>query len=139
MADELNIAAVSAAAGLKAQSTRLRVVSENMANANATSESPGGDPYVRKTITFASELDRASGASLVKINRIGRDKTPFQTSYDPGHPAADATGYVKVSNVNTLVEMSDMREAHRSYEANLQTVRQVREMMSELIDLLRGK
>jgi flagellar basal-body rod protein FlgC len=139
MADDLKIATATAGSALKAQSTRLRVVAENMANANSTSPVPGGDPYVRKTVSFAAELDRASGANLVRINRIGRDKTAFQTAFEPGHPAADAAGYIKVSNVNALVEMADMREAHRSYEANLQTVRQSREMIGELIDLLRGK
>lgn len=139
MADDLKIAVMTAGSALKAQSTRLRIVSENMANVNATSPTPGGEPYVRKTVSFASEIDRASGASLLRINQVGRDKTPFQTTFDPGHPAADTTGYVKVSNVNPLVEMSDMKEAHRSYEASLQVVRQVREMTGELIDLLRGK
>lgn len=139
MADDLKVALLTAGSALRAQSTRLRVISENMANANSTSPQAGGDPYVRKTITFASELDRASGANLVRINVIGRDKAPFQSNYDPGHLAADAAGYVKMSNVNPLVEMSDMREAHRSYEASLQVVRQAREMIGDLIDLLRGK
>jgi flagellar basal-body rod protein FlgC len=137
--DDLKVALVTSGSALRAQSTRLRVVSENMANANVTSSQPGGDPYVRKTVSFASELDRATGANLVRINAIGRDKAPFQTNYDPGHPSADASGYVKMSNVNPLIEMSDMREAHRSYEASLQVVRQAREMIGDLIDLLRGK
>ena len=124
---------------IRAQSTRLRTVSENVANAYATSTTPGGDPYARKTVSFKTEFDRASGAQVVKVSGIGVDRTPFRTQFDPGNQAADAEGYVKLSNVNPLVEMSDMREAHRSYEANLQVVRQNREMVSELIDLLRGK
>jgi flagellar basal-body rod protein FlgC len=100
---------------------------------------PGGDPYARKTVSFAQELDRASGVSTVRTNAIGRDKAPFPAQHIPGHPAADAAGYVKLSNVNPLVELSDMREAHRSYEANLQMVRQAREMIGDLIDLLKGR
>ncbi len=139
MSDDLKVALVTSGSALRAQATRLRIVSENMANASATSATPGGDPYARKTVNFASELDRASGANLVRIGVVGRDRTPFPTKYDPGHPAADAGGYVKLSNVNPLVEMSDIRETHRSYEASLQVVRQTREMIGDLIDLLRGK
>lgn len=139
MADELKAAIVSSTSGLRAQSTRIRIVSENLANASATSAVPGGDPYARKTISFAQELDRASGVSIVRTNAIGRDQAPFPAQHNPGHPAADAAGYVKLSNVNPLVELSDMREAHRSYEANLQVVRQAREMIGDLIDLLKGR
>ncbi len=139
MADDLKAAILSSTSGLRAQSTRIRVVSENLANASVTSKVSGGDPYSRKTISFAQELDRVAGVSLVRANAIGDDKAPFPTQYDPGHPAADASGYVKFSNVNPLVELSDMREAHRSYEANLQMVRQTREMIGDLIDLLRGR
>ena len=139
MTDELKAAIISSSSGLRAQSTRIRVVSENLANASATALVPGGDPYARKTISFAQELDRASGLNLVRINAIGRDPTPYPAQHMPGHPAADANGYVKLSNVNPLVELSDMREAHRSYEANLQMVRQAREMIGDLIDLLKGK
>jgi len=139
MVDDLRAAIVSSTSGLRAQSTRLRIISENLANASSTSVEPGGDPYARKTITFAQEMDRVAGAGAVRVGEIGKDETEFRTQYDPGHPAADASGYVKLSNVNPLVEMADMREAHRSYEANLQVVRQTREMITELIDLLRGK
>jgi flagellar basal-body rod protein FlgC len=137
--DELKAALVSSTSGLRAQSTRIRIVSENLANASATSTLPGGNPYARKTVSFAQELDRASGVSIVRTNAIGQDQTPFPTQHNPGHPAADAGGYVKLSNVNPLVELSDMREAHRSYEANLQVVRQAREMIGDLIDLLKGR
>ncbi|NDW07058.1 flagellar basal body rod protein FlgC [Jiella pacifica] len=127
-----------ASSGLSAQSTRLRVVSENIANANTTGDVAGADPYQRKTITFAAELDRLSGADLVKVSDVGRDQSPFIVEHDPGNPAANADGYVKMPNVNMLVEMADMREANRSYEANLQVVKQAREIINMTIDLLRS-
>jgi len=136
--DPLTASLRVAAAGLEAQSTRMRVVAENLANAQSTATTPGGDPYQRKTIIFSSELDRAAQASLVKVDRIGRDETPFRVEYDPDHPAADDSGYVKLPNVNMLIEMADMREANRSYEADLQIVRQSRQMISMTIDLLRN-
>jgi flagellar basal-body rod protein FlgC len=126
-----------AASGLQAQSTRLRVTSENLANAQSTGSAPGADPYSRKTITFASALDQAANADVVKVDSIGVDHSAFPTEYDPGHPAADAKGYVKLPNVNILVEMADMREANRSYEADLQVMKQARQMISMTIDLLR--
>ena len=115
-----------AASGLQAQGTRLRVISENLANANSTSEVPGGDPYRRKTVTFAAELDKAIGAEEVKVRKVGT------------HPAADANGHVKLPNVNMLIELADMREAQRSYEANLQMIDQARSMLMRTIDLLRS-
>jgi flagellar basal-body rod protein FlgC len=139
MADDLKSAVVSSVSALRVQSTRLRIISENLANATSTASVAGADPYVRKTVSFKSELDRASGASIVKIDSIGADRAPFRVEYDPGHPAADTSGNVKMPNVNPLVEMSDMREAHRSYDANLQVVRQTREMIGDLIDLLRAR
>ena len=139
MADDLKIAVASAVSSLRAQSTRMRVLSENLANASSTASTEGGEPYRRKIVSFKTELDRASGASLVRINDISRDKSPFQLQHDPGHPAADQNGYVKMPNVNSLVELADMRESSRSYEASLQVVKQTREMIGELIDLLRLK
>jgi flagellar basal-body rod protein FlgC len=136
--DPLTASLRVAAAGLEAQSTRMRVVSENLANAQSTGNTPGADPYQRKTITFSSELDRVSEASMIKVDRIGRDETPFKVEYDPDHPAADDTGFVKLPNVNMLIEMADMREANRSYEADLQIVRHSRQMISMTIDLLRN-
>ena len=127
-----------AASGLEAQSTRIRIVSENLANARSTGDTPGADPFRRKTVTFASELDRASGASTVEVERLGFDEGEFSTEYDPGNPAADAKGFVKMPNVNVLVEMADMREANRSYEANLQSIKQSRDLISATIDLLRA-
>ncbi|TYR30111.1 flagellar basal body rod protein FlgC [Mesorhizobium microcysteis] len=128
-----------AASGLGAQSERLRIVSENLANSQSTGSFPGADPYQRKTITFNAELDRASGARMVEVSAISPDKTPFTTEFQPGHEAADDLGYVKMPNVNVLVEMADMREANRSYEANLQTIKQARELISMTIDLMRGQ
>ncbi|MCR6501038.1 flagellar basal body rod protein FlgC [Shinella sp. CPCC 101442] len=127
-----------AASGLEAQSTRIRIVSENLANARSTGDAPGADPFRRKTVTFASELDRATGASLVQVERLGEDEGQFSTEYDPGNPAADEQGMVKMPNVNMLVEMADMREANRSYEANLQSIKQSRDLISATIDLLRA-
>ena len=138
MIDPLTASLHVAAAGLEAQSARMRVVSENLANAQSTGTTPGADPYQRKTITFSSELDRASGASLVEVDRIGRDDAPFRVEYDPDHPAADDEGYVKMPNVSILIEMADMREASRSYEADLQIVKHSRQMISMTIDLLRN-
>ncbi|MAU98777.1 MAG: flagellar basal body rod protein FlgC [Fulvimarina sp.] len=127
-----------ASSGLSAQSTRLRVVSENIANVNTTGETAGADPYQRKTVTFGAELDRVIGADLVKVSQVGRDDSPYIVEHDPGNPAANADGYVKMPNVNMLVEMADMREANRSYEANLQVVKQARELINMTIDLLRS-
>ncbi|WP_395664877.1 flagellar basal body rod protein FlgC [Methylocella sp.] len=138
MIDPLEASLKVAGSGLAAQSMRMRVVSENLANAQSTGSSPGADPYARKTITFASELDRASGVDLVKTQGVGVDKSPFRVEQDPGNPAADAAGFVKLPNVNLIMEMADMREANRSYEANLQVVRQTRELASMTIDLLRS-
>ncbi len=138
MIDPLTATLKIAAAGLDAQSARMRVASENIANAESTGKTPGADPYQRKTITFSSALDRASGASMIEVEKIGRDKTPFRVEYAPDHPAADAAGYVKMPNVNVLIELADMREANRSYEADLQMVKQGRQMISMTIDLLRN-
>lgn len=138
MTDALEASMKIAGSGLEAQSSRLRVVSENMANARSTGEVAGANPYRRKTITFANELDRATGAALVRIGSIGVDRTPFQIERDPGNPAADADGNVKYPNVNLLTEVADMREANRAYEANLQVMKQARDLLSMTIDLLKG-
>ncbi|ACK49008.1 flagellar basal-body rod protein FlgC [Methylocella silvestris BL2] len=138
MIDPLEASLRVAGSGLEAQSARLRIVSENLANAQSTGSTPGADPYARKTITFASELDRASGVDLVRVKGIGADKAPFRVEQDPGNPAADSKGFVKLPNVNVIMEMADMREANRSYEANLQIVKQTRELSSMTVDLLRS-
>lgn len=138
MIDPLTASSRLAGAGLEAQSMRLRIVSENIANAQSTGATEGADPYARKTVTFRSELDRALGSASVRVKEIGVDQAPFRVEYDPGNPAADAKGFVKMPNVNVLVEMADMREANRSYEANLQMMKQARSMISGMIDLLKG-
>jgi flagellar basal-body rod protein FlgC len=125
------------AAGMKAQGTRLRVVAENLANANSTGRTPAEAPYRRKVVTFRNELDRATGLDQVRIDRIKPDSTPFSKRFDPGHPAADADGYVQTPNVNSLIEMMDMREAERSYEANMNMVKSAKRMVTDTIDLLR--
>jgi flagellar basal-body rod protein FlgC len=127
-----------AASGLEAQSTRMRIVSENLANARSTGDTPGADPFRRKTVTFVAELDRASGASTVEVQRLGFDEGEFTTEFDPGNPAANEDGIVKLPNVNVLIEMADMREANRGYEANLQSIKQSRDLISATIDLLRA-
>jgi flagellar basal-body rod protein FlgC len=135
--DVLSAASKTAASGLEAQSLRMRTVAENLANVESTAKIAGGKPYQRKTIQFAAEIDRLTGATLVSVDRVRPDPAPFRTEFRPGHPAANAAGYVKLPNVNMIVEMADMREANRSYEANLQVIKQVREMLSMTIDLLR--
>ncbi len=125
------------ASGMKAQGTRLRVISENVANAGSTAVQPGDEPFRRKLVTFAGELDRELGVELVRVRRISRDPSDFGRRFEPSHPAADATGYVRTSNVNTIVEMADMREAQRSYEANLKVLQSTRTMLQRTIELLR--
>jgi flagellar basal-body rod protein FlgC len=127
-----------AASGLRAQAGRMRVISENIANADSTGQSPGADPYRRKVASFSSQLDRALDANVVTLGKVQPDTTDFKTRYEPGHPAADANGYVKYSNVNPLVEMTDMRDAQRSYEANLNIVTATRRMIERTLDILKA-
>ena len=136
MTDLLKSLDVSAS-GMKAQGTRLRVISENMANAGSTAVTPEEEPYRRKLVTFGSVLDRQLGVDKVEVKRISRDPGEFGQRYQPNHPAADETGYVKTSNVNTMIEMADMREAQRSYEANMRVLQASRTMLQRTIDLLR--
>lgn len=138
MIDPLDASMKIAGAGLAAQSARLRVVSENMANAQSTGKTAGADPYARKTISFTNELDRASGVPLVRVSAIGVDPSPFAIEHDPGNPAANANGDVKRPNVNLLVEMADLREANRAYEADLQIMKQTRDLVAMTVDLLKG-
>jgi flagellar basal-body rod protein FlgC len=137
MPDPLQTALHIAASGLQAQSLRLRVVSENIANAQSTGSTPGADPYVRQTVSFESEMDRALGAKLVQVKSIGVDSTPFKLEHDPGNPAADENGMVKMPNVDVLVELADMREANRSYEANLQVAKQSADMLNTAVSLMK--
>lgn len=137
MSDPLIAATKAASNGLFAQSTRMRVLSENIANAETTGKTAGADPYQRKTVSFQSVTDDMDGVDMVQVDNIDRDTAPFRTEYMPGHPAADDKGYVKMPNVDMLVELADMREASRSYTANTQVIKQVREIVSMTIDLLR--
>jgi flagellar basal-body rod protein FlgC len=126
-----------ATSGLRAQAGRMRVISENIANADSTAATAGGDPYRRKVPTFSSALDRALDAKVVTLGRIRPDPSDFHVKYEPGNPAADATGNVKYPNVNPLVEMTDMREAQRSYEANLNIIGATRRMIQRTLDILK--
>lgn len=137
MLDPLQASLKIAGAGMEAQSVRLRVISENVANSQSTGATPGADPYARKTITFDSEMDRTLGMAMVHVKNVGVDQTPFKVELDPGNPAADEKGFVKMPNVDLLVELSDMREANRSYEANLQVAKQSADLMSMTVNLLR--
>ncbi len=134
---DLDSALRISAAGMQAQATRLRVVAENLANRDSTGPSPGADPYRRKTVTFANRLDRSLGAETVQVRRIGTAPGAFPQVHDPSHPAADAQGYVKRPNVDSLVETMDMREAQRSYSANLAVLETTRGMLTRTIEALR--
>jgi flagellar basal-body rod protein FlgC len=125
-----------AAKGMKAQGVRMRVISENMANADTTANAPGQDPYQRKTISFKSILNKATHQKEVAVDKITSDSSDFILKYEPGHPAADKNGYVKTPNINPLVEMMDMREAQRSYEANLGVIDMAKSMLMRTLDLL---
>ena len=127
-----------ATSGLRAQAGRMRVISENIANADSTAATAGGDPYRRKVPTFTSALDRAVDAKVVSLGKVVPDQSAFRIKYDPSNPAADASGNVKYPNVNPLVEMTDMREAQRSYEANINVITATRRMISRTIDILKA-
>ncbi len=127
-----------AASGLRAQAGRMRIISENIANADSTAPSAGGDPYRRKIPTFTSELDRTLDVRLVELSGTQTDTSAFQIKYEPGNPSADAAGNVKYPNVNSLVEMADMREAQRSYEANINVVTATRRMIQRTLDILKA-
>ena len=136
--DPLAMVGRLAGAGMEAQSYRLKIVSQNIANSRSTGATPGADPYQRKTIVFGAELDRDVGALSVRVKRTDLDRSAFVVEHDPAHPAANDRGEVKLPNVNLLVEMSDMREANLSYEANLQMMKRARSMIAATIDLLRS-
>ncbi len=127
-----------AASGLRAQAGRMRIISENIANADSTAATASADPYRRKIPTFRAEVDRAIGAQVVDLGRIAADQSTFRTKYQPGHPAADANGNVKYPNVNSLVEMTDMRDAQRSYEANVNVISATRRMIQRTIEILKA-
>lgn len=126
-----------AASGLKAQSGRMRVIAENIANANSTGQMPGEDPYRRRVVTFRSSFDRELESQTVALGKISPDRSDFTIKHEPGHPAADDKGHVKYPNVNSLIESVDMREAQRSYEANINVIGATRRMIARTLDLLR--
>ncbi|MCJ2143356.1 flagellar basal body rod protein FlgC [Methylobacterium sp. E-066] len=126
-----------AAAGLKAQSGRMRIIAENIANADSAPASAGAEPYRRKIPSFTSHMDPETGAKLVEAGRVRRDQTAFRTKYEPGNPAANARGEVQMPNVNALIENMDLREAQRSYEANLNMVTSTRKMLSQTLSILK--
>lgn len=128
----------AAAKGMKAQGTRMRVISENLANADTTPSTKDAPPYQRQIITFKNELNRADGMREVEVDKITKDTADFIMKYDPSHPAADDNGYIRTPNVNTMIEMMDMREAQRSYEANLGVIEMSRAMVMRTIDLIRS-
>jgi flagellar basal-body rod protein FlgC len=134
---ELDKALSIAASGMNAQTTRLRVIAENMANQDTTGSKPGADPYRRKTVAFEDRLDRQLGIDTVQVKKVGQDNSDFPLRYDPSNPAANAQGYVKLPNVNGLVEVMDMREAERSYNANLAVMQASRSMLTRTIELLK--
>ncbi len=126
------------ASGMRAQGERLRTIAENLANADSLGKTPGSDPYRRKVVNFKSELDRAVGANMVKAQKPQQDRSDFELKYDPGHPAANADGYLKMPNVKSVIEMADMREAQRTYEANLNVIDSAKAMLNRTVDLLRS-
>ena len=127
-----------AASGLRAQAGRMRVIAENIANADSTASGPGSQPYRRKIPTFRTELDRDLDSHVVKLGKLRTDSSEFPSKHMPGHPSADATGHVKYPNVNPLIEMTDMREAQRSYEANLNIISATRRMIQRTLDILKA-
>ncbi len=134
---DISTALTISARGMKAQTTRLRVIAENLANQDTTGSSPGVAPYRRKTVTFGNQVDRAAGVETVKVKQIGKDRSDFPLRYDPSHPAADTNGYVRTPNVNAMIEVMDMREAQRSYNANISVMQVSRGMLSRTIEMLK--
>ncbi len=135
--DDLNKSSLIAVSGMKAQAERMRIVSENLANADSLPTTPDATPYRRKTISFRNVLDKTAGADMVKVKKVDVDRSEFQKKYDPKHPAADSSGYVLAPNVNPLIELMDMREAQRSYEANLNVVSVSKTMLAKTVDMLK--
>ena len=134
---DFNTSMAVAASGLRAQSDRMKVIAENIANASSTSPTPGGDPYRRKIATQTTAFDRELGAQVVQPGAPMQDQSDFRTQYDPGNPNADKQGYVKLPNVDPLIEIMDMKEAQRSYEADLTIMDTTKQMLSRAVDLLK--
>lgn len=126
-----------AATGMRAQAGRMRIISENIANADSTATAPGGDPYRRRIVTFRAELDRDLGANVVELGRVATDSSGFRVRHEPDNPMADTKGNVKYPNVNSLIEMTDLRDAQRSYEANLNVISATRRMLQRTLDILK--
>ena len=137
MAADLTASLGVSASGMDVQASRLRVIAENLANQNTTGPGPGADAYRRRVISFQNRLDKTLGAETVRIKRVDTDKTEQPLRYEPGNPAADKGGYVKTPNVNSFVELMDMRDAERSYSANLQVMSATRLMLNRTIELLK--
>ena len=133
----MSVSADIAVSGMKAQSERLRIISENMANADSIGIRPGEDPYRRQVVTFKDYIDKETGAKMVKVDKVVPDESQFPLKYDPNHPTANAEGYVAMPNVNPLIEMMDLKEAQRSYDANLSMMQTARDMNSKVLDLLK--
>lgn len=134
----LTQAMATAASGMSTQAVRMRVAAENIANASSTAAVPGGDPYRRKLVSFRQSMDRATGAQLVRTDSITNDRRDFRTQYDPAHPASDAQGYVRMPNIDTLIEQADLRTAQRSYEAGIAVMQQARSLYGKTLDILRS-
>lgn len=137
MRGDLSVSADIAVSGMKAQAQRLRIISENMANAESVATTKGGEPYRRQVVTFKQYVDKETGADMVKVDKVIKDQSEFIKKYDPNSPVADAQGYVSMPNVNPLIEMMDMKEAQRSYEANLSVMQTSRDMNSKILDILK--
>jgi flagellar basal-body rod protein FlgC len=137
MPADLQSSLTISAAGMRAQSLRMRIIAENIANQDSIAQTNGGDPYRRKIVTFGNVLNREIGMPVVTANKVVRDTADFGRRYMPGHPAADTTGYVTTPNVNGIIEMTDMREAQRSYEANLSAIEGAKQLLQRTVDLLR--
>ncbi len=137
MAGDLTVSADIAASGMRVQAERLKVIAQNMANADSISTEPGGQPYRRQVVSFQNYIDQETGAQMVKVDKIVRDNSPFEKKYAPNHPGADAQGYISLPNVNPLIEMMDMKEAQRAYDANLNMMKTAREMNTSVLDILK--
>ncbi len=137
MAGNLNISTDVAVSGMRVQAERLKVIAQNMANADSVSTEPGGEPYRRQVVSFQNYVDAESGAQMVRVDKVVKDNAPFEKQYAPNHPGADAQGYIALPNVNPLIEMMDMKEAQRAYDANLNMLKTAREMNSSVLDILK--
>jgi flagellar basal-body rod protein FlgC len=137
MAADLSTSLQVSAAGMGVQTARIKIIAENLANQNTTGPGPGADAYRRRTVSFENRLDRALGVEKVQVKKVGVDKSDQPLKYEPGNPAADKNGNVKMPNVNSFIELMDMRDAEQSYTANLNVASTTRTMLSRTLDLLK--